>query len=180
MRLSARNQIKGRILEVKKGATTAHVRVEITAGTVITASITNKAVDELGPIGERSGQLGLDAIHLLAGAVGVLAIFVVELGAQFRINGGGPEQEIGGEAAFGEVEGHRRLAAAGVEHLAVELARVDQGGDLGLRLPDAPRLADSGEFRVVAAASSSADIPRTAANFRAVSTMNAGSFRLPR
>jgi len=48
MRLSARNQIKGKIVDVKKGATTAHVRVEIAPGQVITASITNEAVDELG------------------------------------------------------------------------------------------------------------------------------------
>jgi molybdopterin-binding protein len=27
--LSARNQIKGKIIEIKKGVTTAHVRVEI-------------------------------------------------------------------------------------------------------------------------------------------------------
>jgi molybdopterin-binding protein len=48
MRLSARNQIKGKIIEVKKGATTAHARVEIAPGQVITASITNEAVEELG------------------------------------------------------------------------------------------------------------------------------------
>jgi molybdopterin-binding protein len=48
MRLSARNQIKGKILEVKKGATTSHVRVEIGPGQIITSSITNEAVDELG------------------------------------------------------------------------------------------------------------------------------------
>ena len=48
MKLSARNQINGKILEVKKGATTAHVRVEIAPGQVITASITNEAVEELG------------------------------------------------------------------------------------------------------------------------------------
>ena len=48
MRLSARNQIKGRILDVKKGATTSHVRVEIAPGQVVMASITNEAVDELG------------------------------------------------------------------------------------------------------------------------------------
>jgi molybdopterin-binding protein len=48
MRLSARNQIKGKIIEVKKGATTAHLRVEIAPGQVITASITNEAVEELG------------------------------------------------------------------------------------------------------------------------------------
>jgi molybdopterin-binding protein len=48
MKLSARNQIKGTVVEVKKGATTAHVRVEIATGSVITASITNDAVEELG------------------------------------------------------------------------------------------------------------------------------------
>ena len=48
MRISARNQFKGKILEVKKGATTAHVRLEITPGQVITSSITNEAVEELG------------------------------------------------------------------------------------------------------------------------------------
>lgn len=47
MKLSARNQIKGRIVEVTKGATTSHVRIDI-GGAVITASITNQAVDELG------------------------------------------------------------------------------------------------------------------------------------
>jgi molybdopterin-binding protein len=47
MKLSARNQIKGKVIEVKKGATTAHVRVEIAPGQIITASITNEAVDEL-------------------------------------------------------------------------------------------------------------------------------------
>ena len=48
MRLSARNQIKGKIVEVRKGATTAHVHLEIGPGHVITASITNEGVDELG------------------------------------------------------------------------------------------------------------------------------------
>jgi molybdopterin-binding protein len=48
MKISARNQIKGKILEVKKGTTTAHVRLEIGPGQVITSSITNEAVDELG------------------------------------------------------------------------------------------------------------------------------------
>jgi len=48
MKLSARNRLKGKILEVKKGATTAHVRLEIAPGEVITASITNEAVEELG------------------------------------------------------------------------------------------------------------------------------------
>ncbi len=47
MRISARNQIKGKIVEVKKGATTSHVRLEIAGGQIVTASITNEAVDAL-------------------------------------------------------------------------------------------------------------------------------------
>lgn len=48
MRISARNQIKGSIIEVTKGATTSHVRVDIGNGQVVTSSITNEAVDDLG------------------------------------------------------------------------------------------------------------------------------------
>ncbi|HYQ08023.1 MAG TPA: molybdopterin-binding protein [Xanthobacteraceae bacterium] len=48
MKISARNKLKGKILEVKKGATTAHVRLEIAPGQIVTASITNEAVEELG------------------------------------------------------------------------------------------------------------------------------------
>ena len=48
MRISARNQIKGTVVEVTKGATTSHVRVDIGGGQIVTASITNEAVDELG------------------------------------------------------------------------------------------------------------------------------------
>ena len=47
MRLSARNQIKGTVVEVTKSATTSHIRVDI-GGNVMTSSITNEAVDDLG------------------------------------------------------------------------------------------------------------------------------------
>ncbi len=53
MKLSARNQLKGKVVEVAKGATTAHVSVEIAGGHLVKASITNEAVDELGL---RTGQ----------------------------------------------------------------------------------------------------------------------------
>jgi molybdopterin-binding protein len=46
MKLSARNQLKGRIVKVTRGATTSHVRLDI-GGAVVTASITNEAVDDL-------------------------------------------------------------------------------------------------------------------------------------
>ena len=35
MKLSARNQLKGRIVEVQKGATTAHVRIDLGHGLVV-------------------------------------------------------------------------------------------------------------------------------------------------
>ena len=46
-KLSARNQLKGKILEVNEGATTSHVRIDIGNGIVITSSITNEAVADL-------------------------------------------------------------------------------------------------------------------------------------
>ena len=39
--------IKGKVLEVTLGATTAHVRIDVGGGTVITSSITNEAVAAL-------------------------------------------------------------------------------------------------------------------------------------
>jgi molybdopterin-binding protein len=47
MKLSARNVLKGKIIDVKRGSTTAHVKIELRGGVVMTSSITNEAVDEL-------------------------------------------------------------------------------------------------------------------------------------
>jgi molybdopterin-binding protein len=47
MKLSARNSLKGKIVEVVKGQTTAHVRIDVN-GTIVTSAITNEAVDDLG------------------------------------------------------------------------------------------------------------------------------------
>lgn len=47
MKLSARNVLEGKVVEVKRGATTAHVRIDIGGGSIVTASITNEAADEL-------------------------------------------------------------------------------------------------------------------------------------
>ncbi|WP_297327596.1 TOBE domain-containing protein [uncultured Bartonella sp.] len=46
MRISARNILEGKIVAIKKGATTAHIRIDI-GGPIITASITNESVDDL-------------------------------------------------------------------------------------------------------------------------------------
>jgi molybdopterin-binding protein len=46
MKISARNIIKGKVVEITMGATTAHVKIDI-GGQVLTSAITNEAVDAL-------------------------------------------------------------------------------------------------------------------------------------
>ena len=46
MKISARNKLKGTVVEVKKGATTAHVQIDV-GGQTVTAAITNESVEEL-------------------------------------------------------------------------------------------------------------------------------------
>jgi len=48
MKLSTKNQLKGKVMAVTKGATTSHVRIEIGQGATITSSITNEALTDLG------------------------------------------------------------------------------------------------------------------------------------
>ena len=48
MKLSARNQLKGKIISVEKGVITAKVKVEIKMPATITAVITKEAVEDLG------------------------------------------------------------------------------------------------------------------------------------
>ena len=48
MKLSASNQLKGTVVAVTKGQTTAHVVIDIGGGVRVTSSITNEAVDDLG------------------------------------------------------------------------------------------------------------------------------------
>jgi molybdopterin-binding protein len=47
MKISARNVLAGKIVQITKGSTTAHVQIDV-KGMIITASITNEAVDALG------------------------------------------------------------------------------------------------------------------------------------
>jgi molybdopterin-binding protein len=47
MKLSARNQLKGKVVEVHRGATTAHVLIDLGHGVKVMSSITNEAVDDL-------------------------------------------------------------------------------------------------------------------------------------
>lgn len=48
MRLSARNQLPGTVIAIEKGAVNGIVTIEVAPGLVITSSITNAAIEELG------------------------------------------------------------------------------------------------------------------------------------
>jgi molybdate transport system regulatory protein len=47
-RLSARNQLAGKVAAIARGAVNGHVTLELDGGGALTASITNEAIDELG------------------------------------------------------------------------------------------------------------------------------------
>lgn len=47
VKLSARNTLKGKVVDIKMGQTTAHIKLDIGGGNIVTASITNEAVEEL-------------------------------------------------------------------------------------------------------------------------------------
>ncbi len=66
MKVSARNVLKGRITEVKKGQTTTHVLIDI-GGKVITSSITNEAADELKLSSGQSAYAVIKASDVMVG-----------------------------------------------------------------------------------------------------------------
>ena len=67
MKLSARNRFPGTILEVVRGATTAHVRVRLEGGAIVTASISNEAVDQLQLAESRKALAIVKASDVLIG-----------------------------------------------------------------------------------------------------------------
>ena len=48
MKLSARNQPSGTVVAIEKGAVNGIVAIEVAPGLVITSSITNTSIEELG------------------------------------------------------------------------------------------------------------------------------------
>lgn len=48
MKISARNQIKGKVVKVEKGAVNAIVKLDIGAGNIISATVSLESVKELG------------------------------------------------------------------------------------------------------------------------------------
>ena len=48
MKISARNQISGTVIAITKGAVNGQVKVDIGGGNVVTSSITEESIAELG------------------------------------------------------------------------------------------------------------------------------------
>jgi molybdopterin-binding protein len=66
MKLSARNKLQGKIVDVKKGATTAHVKIDI-GGQVVTAAITNEAAEELNLASGQTAYAVIKASDVMVG-----------------------------------------------------------------------------------------------------------------
>ena len=66
--LSARNQFPGKVLSVEKGAVNSIVRLEVLGGNVLSATISNNAVEELGL---RPGMKALGVVKATSVMVGV-------------------------------------------------------------------------------------------------------------
>lgn len=48
MRISARNQLRGTVVSIEQGAVNGIVQIEVAPGLVISSSITNEAIRDLG------------------------------------------------------------------------------------------------------------------------------------
>jgi len=66
MRLSARNQLKGRVIEVQEGAVEAVVKIDV-AGQKITSVVTLEAVRELGLTAGSEVVAIIKADHVMLG-----------------------------------------------------------------------------------------------------------------
>ena len=67
MRVSAPNQIKGIIVDIRKGVITALVRLDIGGGVILTAAMTNEAVDALKLAADQVAVAVINASDVIIG-----------------------------------------------------------------------------------------------------------------
>ena len=68
MALSARNQLKGKVTELKKGMVMAEVTVEVAPGVEIVAAITTSSVERLGLAVGKEAQVVIKATSVMLNA----------------------------------------------------------------------------------------------------------------
>lgn len=66
MKISARNQIRGKIIAIDHGATTSHVKIDIGAS-VATAAIAKTSVEDMGPAVGKTALAIIKASDVMAG-----------------------------------------------------------------------------------------------------------------
>jgi molybdopterin-binding protein len=66
VKISARNRLQGKIIDVKKGATTAHIRIDV-GGQIVTAAITNESAEELGLTAGQTAYAVIKASDVMVG-----------------------------------------------------------------------------------------------------------------
>jgi molybdate transport system regulatory protein len=67
LKLSARNQLRGTVQSVKRGAVNAEVSLLLDGGAVITAVVTNESVDTLGLAEGKSAVAAFKASSVILG-----------------------------------------------------------------------------------------------------------------
>ena len=67
MKLSARNQLKGKVVSIEKGAVNAIVGIEIAGGNVVTATISMGSVERLGLVIGKDAYAVIKATSVLVG-----------------------------------------------------------------------------------------------------------------
>lgn len=67
MKLSARNQLKGKIVEVTEGAVNGTVKIDIGGGNVISSVITNASIKELGLAAGKEAYAIVKASNVMIG-----------------------------------------------------------------------------------------------------------------
>lgn len=67
MQLSARNQFKGKVVSIEKGAVNAIVGIEIAGGHVITSTITLGSVERLGLVVGKQAYAVIKATSVMVG-----------------------------------------------------------------------------------------------------------------
>lgn len=65
MKLSARNQIKGTVVEVQEGAVNAIVKIKIGTGEIISATISMAAVKDLGLVAGKPAYAVIKATSVM-------------------------------------------------------------------------------------------------------------------
>lgn len=125
MRISARNQLKGTIVEVEEGAVNGIVTIEILCGCKIKASITNAAIHDLGL------EVGKEAIAIVkASSVMFATDRIPNISARNQLKGKLVEVEEGAVNGIVTIElrcGYRIRGS--ITNQAIDQLGLEDGGD---------------------------------------------------